>query len=374
MYNHGINMFSKWFNKTPNEILQMRVEDWASTDIFKKKRFARELEKFHAWMLKNDYAINTARTNTAGIKQLFRFYEMPLTSLSREISKIVPTVKDHVLTPTQTKKMFKAASDLRDRVVISLGKDLAWRIGDFAKIKKNQLPDLNEEPPILFEFITEKEDVIAKSFISGESRELLKEYLPTLSKDNAYLFPGTNGKHFDHVSINRMLSRLAKKSSVFIPKHKRLRFHCFRKMFLSECANLRIDMNIAKLLCGKAVEPSMLTYLTGLRLKDAFSAVYRRIRLTEPTMKPIARDSSYVRELEAKIERQERILHGIIALGGESFVERARQLIEMQSVGKMRLPGARDMTVLEVLEFIGKMEQEKQEEEYRKIIEENNNH
>ena len=380
MYNHGINMFSKWFNKTPNEILQMRVEDWASTDIFKKKRFARELENFHAWMLKEGYSINTARTNTTGIKQLFRFYEMPLTSLSHEISKIVPTVKDHVLTPVQIKKMFKAASNLRDKLIISLGKDLAWRIGDFAKIRRDQLPDLNQDAPILFELITEKQDILAKSYISGESCELLKEYLPTLPKDNPYLFPSSNGKYFDHVSINRMLKRLAAKANIFIPKNKRLRFHGFRKMFLSEASNLRIDINHAKLLCGKSVPVSMLTYLNGADLKSSFLAIHRRIRLTESTTTTATKDVS---ELEAKIAELEQIIHGIYVSGGGKYVEASRKLVASfmkakwhanPEKNKQELQKLEEASGIEVLKMLGKIELDRQQAQYRKIIEENNNH
>lgn len=51
-------------------------------------RFEKELEAFHAWMLKpihtinkkpnQAYSINSARANTLGILQLFRFYSMQI--------------------------------------------------------------------------------------------------------------------------------------------------------------------------------------------------------------------------------------------------------------------------------------------------------
>jgi len=106
-YRRGIALFSEWFKKTPNEILEMRRQDWISGDLFRKKRFMREIEKFHKWLLQpihmirekpnQKYSINSARTNCLGIMQLFRFYEMPVTIPSgSDVSKTVVSTKDFV--------------------------------------------------------------------------------------------------------------------------------------------------------------------------------------------------------------------------------------------------------------------------------------
>lgn len=44
----------------------------------------------------------------------------------------------------------------RERVILSLATDLGLRAGDFTSIKKNDLPDLEREPPIPFDIMTEK--------------------------------------------------------------------------------------------------------------------------------------------------------------------------------------------------------------------------
>jgi hypothetical protein len=107
---------------------------------------------------------NTARSAVGGIVALFAFYEMPIIDLPTEVTEKVPTTHDFTPAPEQYREIFKVASDLRSKLFISMGKDLAWRIGDFAKIKKDMLPDLEQDAPILFELITEKEKVLAKSF------------------------------------------------------------------------------------------------------------------------------------------------------------------------------------------------------------------
>jgi hypothetical protein len=300
---------------------------------------------------------------------------MPVTIPSgSDVSKTVVSTKDFVPTPEQNREMFKVASDLRSKLMISLGKDLGWRIGDFVKIKKEQLPNLEEEASLLFELITEKEDVIAKSFISAESAELLKEYLLTLPKENPYLFP-SNKEHFiDPDTINRTLNGLAEKSSVHIPKGKRLRFHSFRKRFLSTCANLSVDVNIAKILVGKDVESSMLAYLSEIEHRTAFIKIYDVLKLTET---PMRKTSKPMTEIEKDLEELKRLVHGIIALGGREMVEKARELAHIETIPY----STQEIEQEELIKSIGDRQLEtkqklskEQLEEYKRIIAENNNH
>jgi len=84
-YRYGIKKFCAWFGKTPKEILEMRKDDLTpipDENIVEGKHrakwFEREIEQFHAHLVDQGYAINTARTSTLGIRQLFRYYEMPV--------------------------------------------------------------------------------------------------------------------------------------------------------------------------------------------------------------------------------------------------------------------------------------------------------
>jgi len=383
-YRRGIALFSEWFKKTPNEILEMRRQDWISGDLFRKKRFMREIEKFHKWLLQpihtikgksnQKYSINSARTNCLGIMQLFRFYEMPVTIPSgSDVSKTVVSTKDFVPKADQYRTMYKVAKDLRSKLIISMGKDLGWRIGDFVKVRKEQLPDLEQDAPISFELITEKEDVIAKSFLSGETCELLKQYLPTTPKENPYLFPSNHKGFIDPDTINRTLRRLAKKGNVKIPRNKRLRFHAFRKRFLSTCANLSIDVNIAKILVGKDVESSMLAYLSEIEHRKAFLKVQDVLKLTEIPMRKTRKSTT---ELEKRLEDLERLVHGVIALGGRDMVEKARELAQIETMPYETQEIEEEELLKEIgdkrLETRHKLSKE-QLEEYKRIIAENNN-
>ena len=57
-YRIGLEKFSKFFGKSQNEILEMRKQDWIGGDLHRKKRFTREIEKFHAWLKKQSGHLN----------------------------------------------------------------------------------------------------------------------------------------------------------------------------------------------------------------------------------------------------------------------------------------------------------------------------
>lgn len=222
--------------------------------------------------------------------------------------------------------------------------------------------------------ITEKEDVIAKSFLSAETVDLLKEYLPTLPKDKSYLFPmekkenkekPTNGdKPIDDETVNRTLRQLAEKANVKIPKNKRLRFHSFRKRFLSTCADLGIDVNVAKILCGKDVESSMLAYLGEVEHRKAFLRVHDVLNLTGVTMRKTAKPTT---QLEKELEDLKRLVHGLIALGGRDLVEKAKELAQLEIIPYST------QELSEAISQIGEKELKRQQEEYRKLIASVNN-
>ena len=369
MYRNGLKKFAKWYRKTSNEILRERVSDWVSGDLFKKRRYSRKLEEFHAYLIKDGYSPNSATYYIQGVRALFAFYEMPV-KISNGVSKITPTTRDYVPRIDQYQAMFKSASVLRDKLLIAMGLSLAWRVGDLITIKKGDILNLEQATPIAFEKVTQKEQVIAKSFLSAQVVELLRDYLPTLPKDNDYLFPISNGNgnrhgHINVTTVNRMLKRLAKQADILIPKGKRLRFHCFRKRFLSECANLRIDLNIAKLLVGKSVESSMLTYLSEADLKNAFLKISERLRLTEKKT-PVAATPE-ISDLQRQIDELKKVIHFLAARHGTEIIEDAATELGMESkdVWARGIP--------EVIKILVDKKWKKEAKEYEKAIAENNN-
>ena len=287
-YRFSLNKFVEWFDKSAEEILLMRQEDLTQKEgenIIEYRnraaRFQKEIERFHNDMIEKGYKINSARIMTLGIRQLFRYYQMPvLMRTGSKVSQTVQTSKNFPLTIEHVRKMFEVAN-LKERIVLSLAVDLGLRISDFITIKKTDLPSLDEEPPIAFDLLTQKEKILAHCFLSQESVDLLKTFISTLQKkNNVYLF-STNGKsHISDEAINKMLKRLAKKAQINL-NGKKLTFHCFRKMFLSASIDSGIGLIAGKLMCGKTVQKSDSTYLTTVKLREKFIQLKKFLSISE---------------------------------------------------------------------------------------------
>lgn len=275
-YRQGIKKFCEYYKKTAEEILNQRKDDLTQKtgeNLIEYKnraaRFSKEIEKFHGNMLNNGFSTNSARNYTIGIRQLFRFYQMPVQiRAGSKVTKTVKTSKSFPLRIEHVRKMF-AIADNRERVILSMATDLGLRVGDFISIKKDELPSLDQETPIPFDVMTGKEEVVAYSFLSQETVEILKNYLPTLKKTNPYLFPSNGKNHMSDEWLNRLLQRLAKKTKITMNK-KSLTFHCFRKMLLSAAIDSGIGLTAGKKLVGKAISQSDDTYLTTINLKKKF--------------------------------------------------------------------------------------------------------
>jgi integrase len=302
-YKNGLQRFAAWFKHTPDEILTMRKADLKNEDSFQRKRFERELEQFHAYLKAPKpqgagAATNSARTLCLGLRQFFNYYEVGM-KLKRgsKVGVSVLTEKSYPLTIEDIRRMY-AVGDLRERVILALAKDLGIRIGDFVRIKKADLPDLNQEPPIPFDIMTGKEEVLAKSHLSAETVELLKTWLPTVKDNpNPYLFP-TNGKHgIDEDTLGQNLKALAKEAGIIIPASKQLTFHTFRKLFISTGKNVGVSDDVIKALCGKSVDSDIRTYMTGIQWRENFTKIAEVLKIVQATN----RNHVKLEELEATV-------------------------------------------------------------------------
>ena len=117
-YRFGLNTFVEWSGKSAEEILRIRQEDLTQKPgenlvDYKNRaaRFEREIEKFHSYLIKNGYSINSARNMTLGVRQLFRYYQMPVTMRSgSKVSQTVQTTKNFPLTIAHVRRMFEVAN------------------------------------------------------------------------------------------------------------------------------------------------------------------------------------------------------------------------------------------------------------------------
>jgi integrase len=290
VYKYGLNTFLKWYGKTANDVLKERKDDLTqrpNEDIVtyrnRSSNYEKIIESFYNYLIDKGYKINAAKSVTNGIRQLFRYYHMDVRMRKgSNVNRTIKTQRNFPLTIEHVRKMY-AVADFRERVILSMATDLGLRIGDFLEIKKGDLPDLSLEAPISFDVMTDKEDVIAKGFLSHETVDLIKKYLETLPEDNPYLFPSSQNapKPISKTQLGNLLRDLAEKAGIKINNSKRLTFHCFRKMFLSAAIDSGIGLTAGKKLCGKAIPNSDDTYLTTVKLREKFVQLKKFLTIKE---------------------------------------------------------------------------------------------
>ena len=290
VYKYGLNKFLNWYGKTAEDVLKERKDDLTQRpdeDIvsFKNRasNFERLIESFYNDLIKEGYKINAAKSLTNGLKQLFRYYHMDIKMRTgSNVNRVIKTQRNFPLTIEHVRRMY-AVANFRERVILSMATDLGLRIGDFLNLKKKDLPELTLDAPISFDVMTDKEDVVARGFLSQETITLLRKYLQSLPYNNPYLFP-SNQKKIKPISttqIANLLRDLAGRANIKITNGKRLTFHCFRKMFLSAAIDSGIGLTAGKILCGKTVDTSDSTYLTTIKLRQHFIQLKKFLTINE---------------------------------------------------------------------------------------------
>jgi len=324
MYRRGLELFCKWYGKDVDTILKERKDDLTPrpNESFvdtkqRASRYEKLLEKFHGWLLEQGYKINTARTACLGIMQLFRYYSMSITlRAGSPVSQTVVATNDFILQPEHVRAMFHVAKDLRSKLLVSMGNDLGWRISDILSIKREKLPNLEQDPPIEWIRITKKEKIVGKSCLSKTTVTLLKEYLSTFPTENPFLFHNNAKGHIDEETVTARLRDLARDSGIELGNMK-LRWHCFRKMIISQAKNLGIDPDIIKLMVGKSVKKDILTYMTGIDVKTAFNKLQEVLGIRAFTEE----SEDIVKIMEGKIKGLE---NAMIQLENENQIFKTR--------------------------------------------------
>jgi len=276
-YKRGWTRFKNFLGKKTEQILAERKADLSSEDAFLRKRYEREVVAFFNNQKEKGGSLNTAILMATAPRAFFGFFELPLRLKRGSIPQFVMAIGEHRLTLENLKAMF-TVGDLRSRVIISMAKDMGIRISDFKKILKEEVRVLlSQTAPVEFRVLTRKETIIARTHLSEETLELLKVYIPTLSQENEYLFPSEKSC-LNEDTINKIIQNLAEQAK--IPLTGRLSFKCFRKLFLSLCSNLGISDWHSRIMCGKKVDRSILTYLNSIDLKADAKKIHSTLSIT----------------------------------------------------------------------------------------------
>jgi integrase len=264
-YRSGIASFEKYFGKPIEELLKLNDEE-----------LGHEINKYYSW-LKQSHPQNTCRnkTNTV-IQYLKHFGKNPKYKKNLGIFTTTLTTRDHMLTVDETKEMWKIAS-LEEKVMIKTWL-LGLRIGDCCKLEWQQFNLKPSEEPQEVLVNTHKEGITAHIFIDREFQKFLEKQIPNLDSSNKFLFQSEKGGHVKEKQLLRRLQSLQKKAGIDA-KGKVFGWHIGRKLFLRTCAELGITSWNAQMMCGKAVDKSIATYINGIQLKNDAMKVHNVLKM-----------------------------------------------------------------------------------------------
>jgi integrase len=268
-YRNGIKKFEEWHQKPIESLLDLSDEE--SGHI---------VTKFYTF-IKQSHPQNTARNQTNTVIQFLKhFGKNPKYKKSLGIYTTTLTTRDHMLTVDEAREMWKVAS-LEEKIMIKTWM-LGLRISDCCKLEFQQFNFKPSEEPQEVIINTGKEDITAHVFIDSEFQRLLEKHIPNLDHENRFLFQSEKGGHVKEKQLLRRLQSLQKKAGVE-SNGKVFGWHIGRKLFLRTCAELGITSWNAQMMCGKAVDKSIATYINGIQLKNDAKKVHNVLRMEVAT-------------------------------------------------------------------------------------------
>jgi integrase len=259
-YKNGIRRFEEFYHRPIEALLEL-----SDTEL------GHIIEKFYSH-LKENHPQNTCRNLVnCPIQYLKYFGKNPKYKKSLGIYTTTLTTRDHLLTVDEVREMWKIAS-IEEKVMLKTWM-LGLRIGDACKLDWQAFSFKPSVEPQEVIVTTHKEGVTAHIFVDPEFQTLLEKQISNLDHSNKYLFQSEKGGHVKEKQLLRRLQKLQKKAGID-SKGKVFGWHLGRKLFLRTCAELGITSWNVQMMCGKAVDKSIATYINGVQLKNDAKKVH----------------------------------------------------------------------------------------------------
>ena len=177
-----IKRFCEFCDRTPDELIRERMDDWTSKDVFTRRRHEEMLMRFAQHLREKGYASNTAATAVGALRSFYRTNYLPMTEVNvpsgRPVREYkIPTKYELVQAIEAAKVPWHGAfMTLTKDCGISLQDMLALRLGDgsptYGTIGK-QLRD--GRVPIHLEIVREKTKYRYSTFLGEDSFEALND-------------------------------------------------------------------------------------------------------------------------------------------------------------------------------------------------------
>lgn len=347
--------YCKWIGKTPEQLINEYAE--ARKDVTTYNQWKRETRKrileFYNWLLKpiheidgkqnQAYKINTARTKPLGILAFYSANCETVKDVTKEFDAVQIPENEYAFTQDDLRKMFYYA-DTEDKALLSLAVSLGYSAIDFLELQAQKIKDLVAEAKDkhldFIQFIGKsraKTSIQPRSHLTPEAIDSLNDYLQLLEKKHGklpkYLWASNGGDaHLTNQGLNKKLKTLVEKANIHT-FGKQVKFHCIRKFLYTRLAHK--DRDIAKVITGKKVNVSDLTYEQGLdaECERIFRETYKEISLNgDITGKTKREQSETIERLETRIKELETFNRLLQQFYTEDIVKRATEQLKLKKI------------------------------------------
>ena len=312
----NLRKFCNWAKKSPQQLIDVYDKAKAKNDLDAWERDAtNEAIDFYNWIREQTnprtgkkYKINYCNTTASSI---LAFHHQNTRALEGVMDSFAPTqmpTDEYRFSQDDLRKMFYYG-DTEEKALISLAISYGQGSKDFLNLECQKLRDvIGEAREKGLDFAKwigearEKTGIQPVSFLTPEAIESVNEYLTLLEKKHGKLprYIWCNSKPNRHISnegLNKKLRRLVSKANIKTA-NKRVIFHTIRKFTFSRLR--RIDKDMAKIVCGKSVSVSDMTYEeVEEQAEKVFRLAYKNISLNgDVTGKVKQRQAKKIEELE----------------------------------------------------------------------------
>jgi len=320
--------FLEFTGLSGDQILESRKAD-------KEYSWEKRVMEFKNWLITVKHlGEKTASTATAAVRGFFSYHRLTLQFRRSESAKLnqgEPKFEDYRFSREDLKKMCDVA-DLTEQYVITAGKSFGLRAGDFIKLRRGDLENLDRPVPIsIGDLTTSKEKVKAYPFIDGDALPVIKLMIEKMDRENLKE-PNERVLRYSHeIQLSRILQRVADKAGIKYG-NKRVRFHCLRK-FLIDRLSSHMSESKWKQIVGKKISDSAYVSPEGLREDynramtetcfkategdvattakiEALKVLAKNMGITDEELSTLAtkrkpfRMTEYIKELEATINKR----------------------------------------------------------------------
>jgi len=254
-------VFLKWSEKTPQQLV----------DEFENKKMRSMILRYQNYLLNELKLSNhTVKSNIGSVRGFFASQCEPIHGLrGKLVTAKRPSQREHQFSTSDLQKMYHIANT-RDKAILAVGCSFGWEVSAIRNMKRKFYEDLVKRARDQnLDFVSywterEKENEIRLAILNSVTLDALERWLEkTKDSTSEYLWANGNDKPITSRAFNDILKALVNEANIVTIG--KIRWHLLRKWLMVTLSNAGFGEWEVKLVVGKAIPSSDMTYLEGLR-------------------------------------------------------------------------------------------------------------